>query len=84
VHDQTIDLTTITESRHPGQVLLRPAEWRHRVILEPGRTSWSLVFVGRRVRRWGFFTENGWCWWRQYNANKGICEDQVIHHGKSD
>ena len=84
VHDQTIDLSVITETRHPGQVLLRPAEWRHRIVLEAGRTSWSLVLVGRRARRWGFFTESGWCWWRQYNTNKWICEDEVIHHGGSD
>lgn len=84
IHDHTIEGAEIEERRRPGQVLLRPAEWRHRVVLDPGTTSWSLVIVGRRVRHWGFFTPQGWCWWRKYNTHKGICEDEVIHEGGSD
>jgi len=79
IHNQTVDLSEVSERRRPGQVLLRPAEWRHRVVLDEGTTSWSLVIVGRRVRHWGFFTPTGWCWWRKYDPSKGICEDQVIH-----
>lgn len=83
-HDQTIDGRPIIEWRWPGQILLRPAEWRHRIILSPGTTSWSLCLVGRRCRRWGFFTSRGWCHWRRYNAALGICEDRILHAGGDD
>lgn len=84
LHNQTIDLSETTEKRHPGNVLLRPAEWRHRVILPEGRTSWSLMIVGRRVRWWGFFAPTGWCHWRKYNPANGICEEHDLWEGNSD
>lgn len=40
----------------PGRLLRRPAEWRHRVELPPGKGCWSLLWVGAKVRSWGF-----WC-----------------------
>ncbi len=83
-HDQTIDGKPIIEHRRPGQILLRPAEWRHRVLLPAGRTSWSLCLVGRRSRRWGFFLKSGWCWWRLHNPWLGICEDTIIWTGGED
>ena len=78
VHDQTKDGQQVVAERHPGQVLLRPAEWRHRVVLPAGRTSWSVVLVGRRARWWGFFTPTGWCHWRKYNPDKGICGEDIL------
>lgn len=39
----------------PGRVLTRPAAWRHRVILPPGRECWTLVFRGRKQRSWFFY-----------------------------
>lgn len=74
-HDQTIDGDKTRVWHKPGSVLLRPAEWRHRVLLSPGRTSWSVVVVGRRARNWGFFTPGGWCPWQRFNPYKNICED---------
>src|SRR5579859_4740726 len=53
IHDQTIDGKQTEVYQAPGRVLLRPAEWRHRVVLRDGKPSWSLILVGRRVRRWG-------------------------------
>lgn len=71
--------------RRPGKVLWRPATWRHRVIIEDEtRPSWSLVFVGPRVRKWGFWLRTGWCWWRRTNYRAAICEDEVLHHGGGD
>lgn len=61
--------------RRPFSVLLRKAEWKHRVVLLPGHTCWSLVFATGPVRRWGFWPEGKWCFWRNYNPYKGICED---------
>lgn len=94
VHDQTIDGKIAVCWRAPGAVLVRPAEWRHRVELyktyrpteiKPRdyfvkeRTSWSLVIVGRRQRAWGFFLPTGWCWWKKHNETLNICEDHIIH-----
>jgi hypothetical protein len=64
----------------PGAIIHRPAEWKHRVILSEGRTCWTLVFVSKKLRQWGFWINDiQWCWWRKYNQNKGICEDEILH-----
>ena len=64
---------------HPPLIpFFRPAEWKHRVIIH-GRPAWTLVFVFRRRRAWGFWTDKGWCWWRKYDASRGICEDGILH-----
>jgi hypothetical protein len=39
----------------PGRVLRRPAAWRHRVELPPGRDCWTLVFRGPKCRSWFFY-----------------------------
>lgn len=86
IHDQTLDGASTTLWHRPGSVLVRPAEWRHRFALT--KPAWTLVIVGRRSRRWGFFVPQAspahsprtkWCWWRQYNPNLGICEDRVLY-----
>lgn len=43
----------------PGRILRRPAQWRHRVAIEPGKGAWSLVFTGPKVREWGFWCPGG-------------------------
>jgi hypothetical protein len=82
-HDQTIDGGTVLVWHPPGSVLLRPAEWRHRVVIGD-RPAWTLVLVGRRQRRWGFWLPTGWCWWRTHNTALNLCEDQVLWPGGSD
>lgn len=42
-----------------GDVLFRHAEHRHRLELEHGVGSWSLVFTSPKVRNWGFWTPDG-------------------------
>lgn len=44
----------------PGMILFRRAAHRHRVILVGEREAWTLVIRGPIVRKWGFFTKNGW------------------------
>lgn len=83
MHDQTVDGSIVSEFRKPGTVLLRPAEWRHRVVIGD-KPAWSLVIVGRHVRRWGFFLPTGWCWWRKHNYRDAVCENEVIWEGGSD
>lgn len=82
LHDQTLDGSTFCLWHGPGSVLVRPAEWRHRFGLS--RPAWTLVIVGRRQRRWGFFAPGGWCWWRKYNPANGICEENVFWEGGED
>ena len=43
---------------HPGNILVRPAHWIHR--LEIHQPAWTLVITFKKVRLWGFFTRNGW------------------------
>lgn len=70
-----------------GNLLKRPATWRHRVIIDdPSRPAWTLVFKGPRIRRWGFWVPTTlmpfdffWCWWRNYDMDKGICTDQILN-----
>lgn len=82
VHDQTIDGKEVQVLHKKWSVLLRPAEWRHRVIID--RPVWTILIVGRRCRKWGFHLASGWCWWRRYDPEKGICEDNVIDSQGSD
>lgn len=56
-----------------GRILVRPAHWLHRLQLE--QPVWTLVLVGSRFRRWGFLTPKGWCWWKKYNDQTGLCEE---------
>lgn len=70
-------------THYPGCVLFRPASWRHRVIIG-GKPAWTLVLVGPKYRRWGFWPSGSWCWWRKYNPDKGICEEDIIYHGEGE
>jgi hypothetical protein len=55
----------------PLSLLRRPAEWQHRVEVPQGKRCWTLLFVGRAVRRWGFLCPGkGWLPWRQHQANQ--------------
>lgn len=54
------------------------AEQAHRINYVLPNT-WSLVFVGRRRREWGFHTPRGWTPWRVYldavTAKEAPCSD---------
>lgn len=80
---------TIEESEllihKPGAILYRPALWRHRAILDSGKASWNLILVGKRTRKWGFWPDGKFCWWRSYDSNKGICEEgRILHTDNND
>jgi hypothetical protein len=53
----------------PGSLLIRPAEWRHR--LEMDAPAWTLVFRFRRRRAWGFWCPDGWKHWAHFEADGG-------------
>lgn len=55
----------------PGSILRRPADWRHRVEVPEGRNCWTLLFIGLKVRSWGFICPGrGWMPWREHEANQ--------------
>lgn len=51
--------------RRRFSVLFRPAVWQHWV--EVRRPVWTLVVRFRRVRMWGFWTEEGFVDWQTYD-----------------
>lgn len=64
----------------PGRILKRPATWRHRIELPPGRDCWTLVYRGPKTKSWGFFCRAGFLNWREFlaridrNGNGNGCE----------
>jgi hypothetical protein len=69
-HWNTTWMATERVRVRPLSVLFRPAWWAHRVELEQGRVSVSLVAVFRKAREWGFFTRSGWRHHRQFISSR--------------
>jgi hypothetical protein len=46
--------------REVGDIISHDATQRHRIVLAPGLSAWSLCIMGRRQRRRGFHTPAGW------------------------
>lgn len=61
--------------RNPGEILYRPATFKHAVRLQTGTEGkvWTLVIKSKRVREWGFWTREGWVDWKTY-GKKRTCE----------
>jgi len=64
------------KTHKPGAILIRPANWQHKV--EINIPAWTLIFTGPRIRNWGFWTTaNQFIPWQDYDANAELCsEDQ--------
>lgn len=69
-------------TRKRWSVAYRPALFRHRVIAP--KPCWTLVLVGPRQRKWGFWVDGAFCWWRRHNPELNICEDHIVHEGGND
>lgn len=54
--------------RRPGMILYRPAKFRHLVAELPKGRAWTVVLTGARKRHWGFWTNAGWRYWREFVA----------------
>lgn len=55
--------------RLPFRPVFRKAQDRHRLVLSPQNTEngvWSLFIMFRWKQRWGFYTEKGWVYYRDY------------------
>lgn len=66
-------------SAHPGESAIYDHKWfnyitadqrdTHRIThVEPGTVT--LCFMGPKTREWGFHTEDGWVWWKDYYAKQ--------------
>lgn len=49
-------------------VIKHKAEDAHRLILHD--PVWTLVFLGKKRREWGFYTPKGWVHWKDYIDEK--------------
>lgn len=58
---------TIGNVYRAGNILIRPANWAHR--LEVTKPVWTLVFTFKKIRKWGFYTTKGWKHWLAYDKN---------------
>jgi hypothetical protein len=50
---------TRTVRRKPGDIVLRRATDRHRIVIPPGFDTWSLFVMGPKSKEWFFHTERG-------------------------
>lgn len=55
--------------RFPRSWVFHRAEDAHKVELYE-KPAWTLVFVGRKRREWGFHTSDGWVHWQDYLDRK--------------
>jgi hypothetical protein len=51
-----------------GSMIKHEAEDAHRLVLD--KPVWTLVFVGKKTREWGFYAKDGWVHWRSYLNDK--------------
>ncbi len=53
--------------RKPGDVVRRSANDRHRLIIPPGGSCWTMFIMGKQEKDWGFYDkEKGYVYWRDY------------------
>ena len=64
-------------SREAGSVAYRHASDPHRITAVSPGGVWTLVFTGRLIRDWGFWTDKGWIGWRLFESKK---PGPVHHH----
>lgn len=59
-------INNVTEWRGPGSIVHRKANDRHRILVPEGTTAWSLFITGEWEKDWGFYTPEGFIYWRLY------------------
>lgn len=60
--------------------VFRKATDRHRLVLDRDHTCWSLFIMFRWQRDWGFWTEEGWVYYRDYLGLKP--KEEVHEHNR--
>lgn len=51
----------------PGDLITRPAEQAHRLVLLDGE-AWTYFVTGPIIRPWGFYADGHWLGWRDYDG----------------
>jgi hypothetical protein len=70
-HNEGGTFETFRRRRRPLSIVRRRPEHAHRVELIAERPAVTIVWTGRRVREWGFYTRRGWQWFREYFIERG-------------
>jgi len=52
-------------------ILFRPARWRHRIEIHEPCLTFNIS--APRRRNWGFWTRDGWKFWRDYKEGEHQC-----------
>jgi len=52
---------------------------RHKIVCVPAPT-WTLALMGPKVREWGFHTDKGWVYWKDFNAKYKGEKDGLSPH----
>lgn len=60
----------------PGDWHTMPKDLAH-MITKVKPNTWTLLFLGRRTRVWGFHTEDGWIPWQEYLKRYNARSKQV-------
>jgi hypothetical protein len=73
VRDQGTEVPSgrIRKRVYPLIPYFRKATHRHRVILIDNKRAVTLVFMGAYIRRWGFWVNGQWVYWKRYFKEKG-------------
>lgn len=61
----------------PGSVIYRKAGDFHRVLLRDGQPATTLFLMGPYRNKWGFATDNGKIYWRDYIAGEQVQRQSV-------
>lgn len=59
--------------RAAGDLIWRPAKFKHRIEVPEGGCAVTLIIKNRRHRKWGFFTKDGWVEWMNYKQGEHRC-----------
>lgn len=63
-----VPLDMTSKIYHPGSILFRPANYKHK--LEIHQPATTLVITFKKTREWGFITPKGWIPWRNYSSSQ--------------
>lgn len=68
-------------NRAPGHFRFRSAESYHWLEVPSDEPCWTLFFMGKRRREWGFLNGTTWMPWQEYiNWRAGATVDELAHH----
>jgi hypothetical protein len=74
--DMKLDMNLLrSRNRWPGDIVVRKAAHRHRLVKYSDMECWTLFAMGPRSKRWGFYTPEGWVHWSDYPASR----EQLTH-----